>query len=325
MNKIKSTIYLVGRTVKMFGIKHGPAIALGFGIAAIPAAVVLSSFASLKAKKIVEDAEWELEDIENTIRIEGEDKESGQIISQEYTPEAKGRDKNRVMAKTALKLTTTYLPTTAMTAVAISGILVYTKIMRQRLLIATTAYAALDTAFKNYRERVVDRYGEEIDHQLRYGIKKELVQTTEIDENGNEVTVTKEVETSESEENGYCDLTRIFSKETSPMWWPEGDYNEMMLRSVENHFTKKLHVDGFVIMNDVLEAMGLKREAIGTVYGWVYNPNAKTNEIDLSLQRIGSADYLVDFSEIDYILDKIPQKLEHIAKVSGKELVNAKE
>lgn len=325
MNKIKSTIYLVGRTVKMFGIKHGPAIALGVGIAAIPTAVILSSFASLKAKKIVEDAEWELDDIENTSRVEGEDKETGDIVCEEYTPEAKERDKARVMAKTALKLTTVYLPTAATTAVAISGILVYTKIIKQRLLIATTAYAALDTAFKNYRERVVEKYGKEIDHQLRYGIKKDLIQTTKIDENGNEVPVTKEVETSESAENGYCDLTRIFSKETSPMWWPEGDYNEMTLRGVENFYTRKLRVDGFVIMNDVLEAMGLKREAIGTVYGWVYDATKKDNKIDLSLQRIGTSDYLVDFSEIDYILDKIPTKLEHIANVSGKELVDVEE
>lgn len=305
MNKIVSTVKLVGKTVKMFGVKHGPAIALGVGIIAIPTAVILSSFAAVKAKKIVADAEYELDDIENTLRIEGEDAESGQLVSQEYTPEAKERDKSRVMAKTALKLTTTYLPTVTTTAVAISGILVYTSIMKKRLLVVTTAYAALDTAFKNYRERVVENYGKDVDRQLRYGVKKELVQTTEIDENGNEVTVTKEVETADSVNDGNCDLSRVFSKETSHMWYPKAEYNEMVLRSVENHFTKRLAVDGFVVMNDILESLGFKREAMGTVYGWVYKD--ENSHVDLSIQKVGDADFLVDFSEVDYILDKMPR------------------
>ena len=41
--------------------------------------------------------------------------------------------------------------------------------MRKRCANLAAAYGTLDTAFKKYRERVAERFGEEVEKEIRYG------------------------------------------------------------------------------------------------------------------------------------------------------------
>ena len=43
------------------------------------------------------------------------------------------------------------------------------------------AYAAIDKGFKEYRNRVIERFGEEVDRELKYNLKAKKFDETVID------------------------------------------------------------------------------------------------------------------------------------------------
>lgn len=51
-----------------------------------------------------------------------------------------------------------------------------TKILSKRNASLAAAYQLLDKGFKEYRQNVRDRYGDEVDKELRYGLVKEKVE-----------------------------------------------------------------------------------------------------------------------------------------------------
>lgn len=54
----------------------------------------------------------------------------------------------------------------------------------------SAAYAAVDKGFKDYRERVVERFGEQVDKELKYNIKaKKFDEVTTDPETGKEKKV----------------------------------------------------------------------------------------------------------------------------------------
>ena len=46
-------------------------------------------------------------------------------------------------------------------------------IISKRYVAMSAAYASADKSFKEYRKRVIDRFGEDTDTELRYGVKAE--------------------------------------------------------------------------------------------------------------------------------------------------------
>ena len=52
-----------------------------------------------------------------------------------------------------------------------------------------SAYTLIDRSFKDYRGRVVDRFGEQVDRELRYDIKAVEVEKTTVNSKGKEVKV----------------------------------------------------------------------------------------------------------------------------------------
>ncbi len=44
------------------------------------------------------------------------------------------------------------------------------------------AYAAIDKGFKEYRSRVIERFGEEVDRELKYNLKAKKFEETVVDE-----------------------------------------------------------------------------------------------------------------------------------------------
>ena len=56
--------------------------------------------------------------------------------------------------------------------------------LKKRNIALAAAYTTIDTTFKDYRERVIERFGEEVDKQLKYGIKAVEVEKDIEDEDG---------------------------------------------------------------------------------------------------------------------------------------------
>lgn len=59
----------------------------------------------------------------------------------------------------------------------------------------------------------------------------------------------------------------IFNK-ISPNWTGRSDFDQMFLRSVQTFMNDRLFVQRCLLLNDVLDALGLPRTAIGALVGW---------------------------------------------------------
>ena len=81
-------------------------------------------------------------------------------------------------------------------------------ILRKRNIALAAAYTAVDKGFKEYRGRVLERFGEEVDRELRYNIKAKEIEKTVTDANGKETVVKETVDVADP--NLTSDYARFF-------------------------------------------------------------------------------------------------------------------
>lgn len=183
--------------------------------------------------------------------------------------------------KTGLKLVKLYAPAVVLGSLSVTAILYSNGILRKRNMALAAAYATVDGSFKDYRNRVIDRFGEEVDKELRYNIKPLTVEEKTIDENGNEITTEKTVLVADpGEHNMY---TKIFD-ESSCYWSKTPDYNQMFLIGRERYANDKLNAQGYLFLNDVLEMLDIPKTKEGQIVGWVKDPkNGGAGYVDFGI------------------------------------------
>ena len=177
-------------------------------------------------------------------------------------------------------------------------------IMKKRNVALSAAYLTVDKSFKEYKQRVVDRFGEEVEKEIRYGIKAEEIVETVVDEEGNETTVTETVKTMNP--TLYSDYARFFD-EASPCWQNDPEYNLMFLRAQQQYANDLLRAKGRLFLNDVYEMLGIEKTKAGQIVGWVYdreNPNGDNfvdfGIYDMSKERVRA---FVNGYETNILLD----------------------
>ena len=274
MNK-NEIIAAVNSKVSKLGFKfrkHSPEIFIISGIVGGIAAAVMACTATTKAGKVIDKAKDDLDMIHAAI--------DGRIPAKEnYAEEESKKDITKVYVSTGLSLVKLYAPAVVLGGLSITAILYSNNILRKRNVALAAAYATVDSSFKDYRNRVIERFGDEVDKELKYNIKPLTVQEKTVDENGNEVVTEKTVKVADpGEHNMY---TRIFD-ESSCSWSKTSDYNQMFLIGRERYANDKLNAQGYLFLNDVLEMLDLPKTKEGQMVGWVKDP------------KIGRDDY-VDF------------------------------
>lgn len=274
MNK-NEIIAAVNSKVSKLGFKfrkHSPEIFIISGIVGGIAAAVMACTATTKAGKVIDKAKDDLDMIHAAI--------DGRIPAKEnYAEEESKKDITKVYVSTGLSLVKLYAPAVVLGGLSITAILYSNNILRKRNVALAAAYATVDSSFKDYRNRVIERFGDEVDKELKYNIKPLTVQEKTVDENGNEVVTEKTVKVADpGEHNMY---TRIFD-ESSCYWSKTSDYNQMFLIGRERYANDKLNAQGYLFLNDVLEMLDLPKTKEGQMVGWVKDP------------KIGRDDY-IDF------------------------------
>lgn len=274
MNK-NEIIATVNSKVSKLGFKfkkHSPEIFIISGIVGGIAAAVMACRATTKAGKVIDKAKDDLDMIHAAI--------DGRVPAKEnYAEEESKKDITKVYVSTGLSLVKLYAPAVVLGGLSVTAILYSNNILRKRNVALAAAYATVDSSFKDYRNRVIERFGNEVDKELKYNIKPLTVQEKTVDENGNEVVTEKTVKVADpGEHNMY---TRIFD-ESSCYWSKTPDYNQMFLIGRERYANDKLNAQGYLFLNDVLEMLDLPRTKEGQMVGWVKDP------------KIGRDDY-IDF------------------------------
>ena len=143
-------------------------------------------------------------------------------------------------------------------------------IMGKRNVALAAAYATVDKSFKEYRSRVIDKFGEEIDKELKYNIVSKVYEETEVDKKGKEKVVEKEVKVSTID--GYSDYARFFD-EGCYGWEKDAEHNLYFLKAQQNYANDKLKAQGYLFLNDVYEMLGIPKTKAGQIVGWYWDPH----------------------------------------------------
>lgn len=239
--------------------KHSPEILVVAGIAGTVVSAVLACKATTKVAEILDETKGTLDTIH-------EGMETGAINGQEYTTEDGKKDTVVVYAQTGMKLAKLYGPAIILGTLSITSILASNNILRKRNVALGAAYAAIDKSFKEYRGRVIERFGEQVDAELKYGVKAKKFEEIEVDpETGKEKKVKKTVMVADP--NLQSDYAVYFDSksrnyETNP------DYNRMFLKAQQAFANDKLQTRGHLFLNEVLDDLDLPRTPAGQIVGW---------------------------------------------------------
>lgn len=257
-------------TVSFQAKKHAPEIFTCAGIIGGVGATVLACKATRKIDGILN----EKKEVEKNIEMCLADHEV------KYTQEDAKKDMYITTVQTGVKLLKVYAPAIILGTASIASILFGQRILKKRYASLGAAYLALDKGFKNYRKNVVERFGEQVDKELKYNIKaKEIV---EKDENGKNVK--KTVYTVEGEPKEISPYARFF-EESSDQWHKDSEYNLMFLRKQQDYANEILQKRGYLFLNDVYQMLGIPKTKAGQVVGWKWNSEGD-NYVDFGIYDV---------------------------------------
>lgn len=269
--------------------KHSPEILVVTGVVGTVVSAVMACKATTKVNFVLEETKAQVDVIHTGVE-NGEVKtqlENGEIALVPYSAEDSKKDLTIVYAQTGLKLVKLYAPAVAIGAVSIAGILVGHNILHKRSLALAAAYTAADTSFKQYRDRVVERFGDSLDKELLYNVKAKEIEEVVTNEDGTETTVTKTVEVVEPS-SVLGPYTFCFD-ETADGWQRDAETNKYFLLRQQDYANEILRSRGKkgMLLNEVLDMVGIDRCRKGQTVGWVYDERSgRTDVIDFGIFNI---------------------------------------
>lgn len=288
MNKIE-ILNTISRSFHNVGFKfkqHSPELLVVGGCIGVVASAVMACRATTKINLVAEETKMAA----NAIRAAAEkgeaecNLEDGTVGVVPYSEENAKKDLAITYAHAGLKLAKVYAPAVVLGVASITCILAGHNILHKRNAAITAAYAILDNDFKGYRGRVIERFGEELDRELKYNIKAHQVEEKVINEDGTESVTTKTVDNITVDPNSLSVFARCFAEGT-PGWQKNPQDSLIYLRQQQNWLTEQLISKGHLFLNEVYEALGYPITEAGNAVGWVYDPNDVTlnNFVDFGI------------------------------------------
>ena len=249
MNNITRTLNKAAFKFK----KHSPEILVVAGVVGVVGSTVMACKATTKVNDILDDTKDQLDKIHEA----GERLENGETLrlkdGEEYTVEQNKKDLTIVYAQTALKFAKLYAPSVIIGGLSITAILTGHNITRKRNIALAAAYTAVDKSFKEYRGRVVERFGEALDKELKYGIKSKEVDEVVTNEDGTESVVKKTVDVVDATNPMNVSEYARFFDDGCAGWTKDPEYNLMFLRDQQRYANDLLKSKGHLFLNEVYD------------------------------------------------------------------------
>ena len=278
--------------------KHSPEILMGVGVVGVVATTVTACRATMKLNDILDECEETRDKIKSV--------QENPAYDDRYSDEDAQKDLTINYVQTGVKIAKLYAPSVALGVLSVGCLVGSHSVMQKRNAALSAAYLTVDKSFKEYKQRVIDRVGEEVEKEIRYGIKAEEVVETVTDEEGNETTVTETVKMMNP--NLYSDYARFFD-EASPYWQKDPEYNLVFLKAQQQYANDLLRAKGRLFLNDVYDMLGIEKTKAGQIVGWVYDPENPNGDnfvdfgiYDMSKERVRAfvngyeATILLDFN-----------------------------
>lgn len=270
--------------VQKFVVKNAPTILAAMGAVGTITAVVMSSDAALKAKKVIEVEEFKKQNEELCNKYLPEDVSKNatsdeliDIMKQRNISENEfknivkydGSNSKLSRADKAVIYIKCYAPTAIMTAASIFCIFGGNHISKQRIASLAGAYILKTTAFDEYKAKAEELLGKKkagtISDEI---IQQHIDQNPPTDENTIQTNIPNAVQLS------------LWYDETSNRYFHS---NAEYIRRAEVEANKMLVKNGFVGINDVYSLLGLEEIPLGDDMGWQIDKN---DEVTI---EIGSA------------------------------------
>ena len=238
--------------------KHSPEILVVVGVAGVVTSTVMACKATTKAGDILEEHKNQMNAIDQVVKMDRND----------YTEEDHKKDTTIVYTQTAIKFVKLYSPSIMIGVLSLGCIIYSHNILTKRNAALAAAYATVDRGFKEYRGRVVERFGKELDQELRYNIKAQEFEKTDVDKKGNEKVVKETVNVADP--NLYSDYARFFDDGCNG-WSKDPEQNLTFLKCQQAYANEKLKAKGYLFLNDVYKMLGIPATKAGQIVGWIYD------------------------------------------------------
>ena len=246
--------------------KHSPELLIAAGVVGTVVSTVLACKATTKLSTILDESKGNIETIHKC--------ENDKEMEERYSQEDAKKELAIVYIQTGVKIAKLYAPAVVLGTISIAGIVASNNILRKRNVALAAAYATVDKSFKEYRSRVVERFGADVDKELRYNIKaKKIEEMIKDPESGKEKKSKTTVNVAAPTVDDYA---RFFDK-TCRHYEENMNYNLMLLRSQQQLANDKLVADGFLFLSDVYDMLGITRTKMSQSVGWIYKPDGNSN------------------------------------------------
>ena len=282
MKNLKEKMVKVYNKSEMKLRKYSPEILAGVGVVGVIASTVMACKATTKLNDILAESKEQLEQIK-TVAVDP-------AYADKYTEDDAKKDTTITYVQTGVKVAKLYAPSVILCATSLGCLLASNNILKKRNAALSAAYMTVDKSFKEYRRRVAERFGDEVEKEIRYNIKAKEIVT--VDEEGNEVKETVKVMEGADNPTTYSDYARFFD-ESCPAWQNDPEYNLTFLRAQQQYANDLLKAQGRLFLNDVYKMLGIDITKAGQVVGWVYDPDCPVGDnfvdfgiYDMSKERV---------------------------------------
>lgn len=280
MTNIITSITRVAGRGGLLAMKHAPKILMIMGTTGVAVGTVLACGATLKVDGVIEELETQKAKI----------KQAREELTEVYSENDYRKDMTIAHAQAIFKLVKLYGPAILIMGGSIACFWGSHNVLNKRNLAIAAAYKALDESFKDYRNRVVEELGADKDRQFRYGIRQEVVDVEETDENGNTKIVSKTVNVIDP--NTVSIYAKVFDR-TNINWSDVWEYNLTFLKCQQNYANDLLKARGHIFLNEVYDMLGIPRTEAGCVTGWVLSEFGD-NFVDFGMLQIMDKTYIDD-------------------------------
>ena len=219
--------------IRTFSSKHSPEILTAIGITGMAGAIVSVGKATPKA-----------------------------LILLEYAREEKQDDLTKAeVVKACWKC---YIPAVLTFTFSAGCLIGANSVNAKRNAALATAYKLSETAFAEYKEKVIETIGEKKEKEVRNKVAKDRIEKNPV--NNSEVIITDRGNTL-----CYDHISgRYFNSDIDK------------IKKAENELNRKLLNEMYISLNDFYDSLGLESTRLGDELGWNYNGNLI--ELDLSSQ-----------------------------------------
>lgn len=230
----KSNVLKLVNSTKNAMIKHSPEILTGLGITGMITTTVMAVRATPKALILLEEKKKETE-------------------TEKLTP-----------VETVKAAWKPYIPATVTGTVSIACLIGASSVNARRNAVLATAYTLSETAFAEYKEKVIETVGEKKEQSIRDKVAKERIEKNPV--KNHEVIVTQKGNTL-----CYDAISGRYFK---------SDIEK--IRKVINELNYRMMDEMYVSLNDLYYDLGLRATSLGNDLGW--NLNNGLIEVSFSSQ-----------------------------------------